>query len=299
VAAIPIGLAYLLLAYLLLGLQDVRGFNRGEVLQRAVPVGLLLAMAPLREVSVHAALVLIILGPLCGFVFVYRRLANRIGSKIATSVALFRSSLQYSLKAYLGSLFAFTVLRSDLFLVDRFRGAAEAGYYSVAANIADGLALLASAVAAILFPKLSALSDVGEKMRFTFRAAAGTALFMVPILGAGCVLAKPFVEILFGKDFLPAVPAFLGLAPGIFALSIETVMVQFLNSIGCPKSVPIIWAAAALMNVSLNLFAVPRWGILGASLVSSVCYMLVSVLVAIAVAEHSRARAQEMRGAAQ
>jgi O-antigen/teichoic acid export membrane protein len=59
------------------------------------------------------------------------------------------------------------------------------------------------------------------------------------------------------------------------------VIVQFLNSIGFPKTVVIAWALCCGANIGLNLWAIPAYGIMGASVVSSICYTLISVLVGV------------------
>ena len=66
--------------------------------------------------------------------------------------------------------------------------------------------------------------------------------------------------------------AFMFLMPGMLFLGINTVAVQFLNSIGYPKVVVIIWGLCSLGNILANLWVIPRYGITGASLVSSVSY---------------------------
>jgi O-antigen/teichoic acid export membrane protein len=82
------------------------------------------------------------------------------------------------------------------------------------------------------------------------------------------------VSVLFGAAFAPASFAFVLLMPGMLFLGVHSVAVQFLNSIGYPISVVIIWGACSVFNIVVNLWAIPRYGIAGASLVSSVSYFL-------------------------
>jgi O-antigen/teichoic acid export membrane protein len=67
--------------------------------------------------------------------------------------------------------------------------------------------------------------------------------------------------------------------PGTYFLGIETVMVQLLNSEGFPSVIVVAWIADTIINVGLNLWAIPRYGIAGASIVSSVCYFLMFLIV--------------------
>jgi len=71
--------------------------------------------------------------------------------------------------------------------------------------------------------------------------------------------------------------------PGTYFLGIETVMVQLLNSEGFPRIIVVAWVADMMINVALNFWAIPRYGITGASVVSSVCYFLMFVIVSAVV----------------
>ncbi len=62
-------------------------------------------------------------------------------------------------------------------------------------------------------------------------------------------------------------------------LGIHAVSVQFLNSIGYPIIVVVIWGVGSLFNIVVNLWAIPRYGIAGASVVSSISYFLVFLFV--------------------
>jgi O-antigen/teichoic acid export membrane protein len=102
---------------------------------------------------------------------------------------------------------------------------------------------------------------------------------MLPAVVIGALAAEPIISIAFGRSFLPAVAPFVWLMPGTYFLGIETVMVQLLNSDGFPSVIVVAWIADTIINVGLNLWAIPRYGISGASIVSSVCYFVMFLIV--------------------
>ena len=83
---------------------------------------------------------------------------------------------------------------------------------------------------------------------------------------------RPLVTILFSSSFSGAVAPLRWLLPGIFTLSIGRVLVAELLARETPQY--IVWASATAVvaNVIGNLVLVPRMGISGASLASSVSY---------------------------
>jgi O-antigen/teichoic acid export membrane protein len=93
------------------------------------------------------------------------------------------------------------------------------------------------------------------------------------------VVADPLVTMLFSSSFSGAVAPLRWLLPGIFTLSMGRVLVAEL--LAREKARYIVWASAAavVVNVAGNLLLVPRMGISGASLASSVSYSIMSVIV--------------------
>lgn len=283
VAWIPFGLAYLLLQNLLLGVNDVRGYNTIDVVNKVALLLLIVVLVAFGQGGVSTFLAAALASIITSCVWAWRRLRTRFAGNAAVSLPLFRRSVRYAAKAYFAALFAFLVLRADLFMVQHMLGPLQAGYYSVAASMADYVSILSVVVGTILFPRLSAMTELRAKLRLTRQAVWGTVGLLLPMLAVASLLAKPAVAILFGSAFLPAAFAFILLMPGMFFLGINTVAVQFLNSIGYPSSVVVIWGLCAFLNIGLNLWVIPHRGILGASVVSSVSYFLAFFLILLVI----------------
>jgi len=135
----------------------------------------------------------------------------------------------------------------------------------------------------LLFPKLSAIKEKQEKLRLANKAVLVTAALMLPVVVIAAFAAAPIISIAFGRNFHPAVSPFAWLMPGTYFLGIETVMVQLLNSEGFPPIIVAAWIADTIVNIALNFWAIPRYGITGASVVSSVCYFLMFLIVSVVV----------------
>lgn len=282
-AWIPFGLAYLLLQNLLLGIQEVRAYNKIELTNQLFAICMIGLMILMRIVRIEIVFAAGLIALITSFFFTLRKLRNHIDSFPAPSVSLFRENINYGIKAYLAAFFAFLVLRVDLLMVKYMLGAEQAGYYSIAVTMADMICLLPVVIGTILFPRLSAMSDMDDKLTFSKKTAVVIGVILVIIAGIAASLSGPIVRLLFGDIFAPAVPAFVWLMPGIVFLGIQVVAVQFLNSIGIPKAVVFIWGFSSVFNIILNLKAIPKYGIIGASIVSSISYFIVFVLILIVI----------------
>jgi O-antigen/teichoic acid export membrane protein len=278
-AWVPFGLAYMLLQNLLLGVQEVRAYNKIELISKLLAlvfIGFILLSGSVSPVTVLLAFFVALL---ISFIWAFWRLYGLLHQPLAVSVKLFWSNIRLGIKAYFVCLFGFMVLKSDILLIKHFVGVEDAGYYSVATAVSGYLATLPIVVAAILFPTLSAMTDVEERLRMAKRAAMGTGALLGLLLLFASFSAKLIVRVLFGKAFLPAATAFIWLAPGALFLGVEAVIVQFLNSFGYPKSIVGVWFAVVVLNVGANLIAIPRYGIVGAAAVSSLSYLAVFLAI--------------------
>jgi O-antigen/teichoic acid export membrane protein len=284
---IPSGLAYLLLQNLLLGVLEVSKYNQIELLTKLLGLGLLGIVIARPGARVETVFLTGLVGLVAGFLWVLRRLLRLATRAPWPDASLLKGNLGLGFRAYLAAFFAFLVLRVDLLLVKYLLSTSDAGYYSIAATMADSIVILPTVVASMLFPRLSAMADETRRWNLARKTAVLTGLTMLPVVLVAFAFAQPVVRIFFGPAFMPAVPAFIWLLPGIFFLGIETVLVQFLNSKGFPKIVVGGWLLCCVANIALNLWAIPAYGIVGASVVSSICYTLICIVVTLIIVKGS------------
>lgn len=200
-----------------------------------------------------------------------------LDAKWRVSVALLRRMITYGLKFHISILAGAIIFRADLLVVNHFRGAAEAGVYSVATQFSLLLMLLPGVIATLLFPRVTAEQDArGET---TWLITRQTAIIML----ACCLASIPFSFLLpsiYGAAFSDATALLLILLPGVYLVGLESVLVQHFNALGLPRAIPIYWALTLLVNLILVFALVQRFGAYGAAIASTVSYSLIFGLVA-------------------
>jgi O-antigen/teichoic acid export membrane protein len=289
-ASVPAGLAYLLTQGLLLGVNEVRAYNNIECGGKLIALALICILALVNGGTVALFFGATLLSVIVTFLWSLLRLRRVSTEPPMPSLTVFRQSIGIGAKAYTIAFFGFLLLRIDLLMVKYMLGATEAGYYSISQVLAENTMMFPVVVGLLLFPKLSALKEREEKLRLANKAVLVTAALMLPAVLVATFAAAPLISIAFGRNFLPAVSPFAWLMPGTYFLGIETVMVQLLNSEGFPPIIVVAWIAGTMINVALNFWAIPHYGITGASIVSSVCYFLMFLVVSAVVWKRNYAR---------
>jgi O-antigen/teichoic acid export membrane protein/trans-aconitate methyltransferase len=277
-AAVPLGLGSLLLQNLVLGLQEIRKYNLVDVAVRVLSIGLIVALILSRSVTAVTIFATHMAGLGIGALWYGAIAGRRRHGAPSLSLGLFRDDLRYASKVYLASFFAFMVLRSDLFLVEYFQGSEGAGYYSLAAGLADMLYMLPSVIGSMLFPRLAAATDPQAKWALTRKVAVALGAALMPLIAIIVLIARPLIGFLYGRAFLPAVPAAQILTVAMFFYGVNNILAVLMSSLGLPWPAVYFWLAGLLANVALNLVFIPWWGINGAALASLLCYALVMVL---------------------
>jgi O-antigen/teichoic acid export membrane protein len=289
-ASVPVGLAYLLTQGLLLGVSEVRAYNNIECGGKLLALMLICALALAHGRTVELFFGATLSSVTVTFIWALLRLRRVSEEPPKLSWTVFRQTIGIGARAYTIALFGFLLLRIDLLMVKYMLGVTEAGYYSISQVLAENTMMFPVVVGLLLFPKLSALRAREEKLQLANKALLVTAALMLPAVLIAAWAAAPIISMAFGRNFLPAASPFAWLMPGTYFLGLETVMVQLLNSEGFPSIIVVAWIVDTIVNVALNFWAMPRYGITGASIVSSVCYFLMFLIVSAVVWRRNYAR---------
>ena len=88
---------------------------------------------------------------------------------------------------------------------------------------------------------------------------------------------------IFGEKYLNAVPIFKILLLASSVLSLEAILAQYYASIGKIKFLIYYWILTLLVNISLNYFWIPKYGIAGAAWSSLISYSLILILLLLKI----------------
>jgi O-antigen/teichoic acid export membrane protein len=171
----------------------------------------------------------------------------------------------------IGNVLQLANYRIDQYIVRDFVGLSAVGVYAVGTSLAEGVFVLANAVALVLLPRMTSV-DAREAAwmapvasRNTMLIAAGGALVLA-------VVAPLLIPALFGSDFDDSVAALWFLLPGTVALAGSKVLTSYIFSQGRPLVNTGITFVSLVVTIVADLALIPRFGVNGAAAASSVAY---------------------------
>lgn len=170
--------------------------------------------------------------------------------------------LRRAISFWLANLWFMLYLKLDLVLLPLLgRPAAELGWYQAGLRVYELQGLGGYLLSMAAFPGLSASHAAVPERRRLLRLA-GLLGLAVGLAGLPAALLLPW---LLGPDFTPAVPALQILSLSVPAVYLNLALFAILAAAGKPGLTARATATCLGLNLLLNLYAIPRWGLLGAA----------------------------------
>ena len=255
-----------------LGLQQFKRYNKIQILKPVILFIFLIICSMVLQVQLWLVLVVISFSFMIPTILLWR---NAFPIKIQWNKEITSQSVSYGYKVMVGNLLTFLTYRSDIILIGLFLSQTAVGWYYVSVLIAEKLLLLTQATGTIFFPAASSSGEHRQKTPILTR----TNLFFVLIGSVIIGGAAPWiVPLLFSTDYSNSVMPVIVLLPGIAALTVSKILSADFGARGLPKYSMYISFTNFFLNIILNLILIPKIGIVGAALSSSISYTAGTIL---------------------
>ncbi len=199
---------------------------------------------------------------------------------------LFLDSINYGIRSYLACLLAFLILRSDIYLINLFRGLEETGLYSLPVSFCDAILLIVSSTGLVLFPKITENQGIG--LETTLKVSRVVTFITSIVIISGLIFGGWFIPFIFGENFRASVPVFYILLFAVYFWSVNSLLSQFFASKGYPWAMVWIWLPGVILNILLNIIFIPLHGIIAAAISSLVAYLLIFLLHFMYLQEYNK-----------
>jgi O-antigen/teichoic acid export membrane protein len=193
-----------------------------------------------------------------------------------------RSALLVGLYGNIGNVTSFFNYRLDVFIVNYFLNPAQVGIYALGVTVSESLWQIPQAVAIALFPRSARTVEDG--------ATEFTCLILRQVLLISCAsglllaLVSPVViPLVFGARFSPGVAVIWWIIPGTVTLALGKVAASDLAGRHKTFYTSIFGVVALVITVISDWLLIPRMGIQGAALASSLAYAVYGVLLVAAL----------------
>lgn len=291
---VPVSLLYLSLPIVMIVslLMDIIAIFRGleefdtataiEIVPQIMILVLTILFVLVFDWGVAGGILAVVLSRLWAAVLAVRALLRRVDISLrlpdAQSRRNIRQILRYGLTTELGLVADLVNYRADVLLLNGFIGPAAVGIYDVAVLMIERLWIVSQAVGHVVLARVATLDDDaarGDVTTITVRA-----VFWVTALGAlvAFLLADWAIPLFFGAGFGESAAALQILLPGIVSMGVARLLIADITGRGRPGINSVQTVISAVLNVALNLYLIPRYGVLGAAFATTISYTALLIM---------------------
>ncbi len=163
----------------------------------------------------------------------------------------------------------------DILMLQLLSGSTQVGYYRAALKLAEFLWFIPLALQTVFVHSTSELWSNGETEKISKLSARTTryTFLLTGVMAVGlAALSNTAVPLYFGSDFTPAITPLLLLLPGSLGFAVARPILAIAQGKGDLKFPILATGTAAVINLLLNLLLIPRYGMHGAAIATSVGY---------------------------
>lgn len=278
---IPINLLNNYISGILLGKERISAINLNGLISFLVNLISVILFVWVLKLGVHGAAItqIIVAGFLLyhGFTIVRKYVHFRFKAISPIPLLLFKKGIGYALALFILNL----NYKIDIIFLERFTSANDVGVFSVGVSLGELIWQLPAAIGMVLFSK-SANSKTKEDA--IFRSTRLLRITWIP-LSIICLVFWTFapfiVSYLYGNSYIEAVSVIRWLLPGILMMVLFKILNADLAGRGYPLFALRVYIITLIINILLNLFLIPKLGIDGAAIASSISYTFGAILFGI------------------
>ncbi|MFZ0547318.1 MAG: polysaccharide biosynthesis C-terminal domain-containing protein [Candidatus Promineifilaceae bacterium] len=200
-----------------------------------------------------------------GLFRLFRRTPQKLASRLDLAFSL--DQLRYTPGFIIISLFQTLDFQLDTFLISLILTEADIGLYGAAQTIVLGFWMMAAAIRTTLYPLMArALKENPEQLPIIYRRAHQYLLLAVlPIATGITLLARPIVHLVYGDAFGETIPTLQIMIWAVVFAFINVPNARLILVYNRQQTAGWMTGISMLVNVILNLWLIPRYGIAGAA----------------------------------
>lgn len=276
---IPFAFFFDFVSSFLLGLQKIKKYNFVYLVQAF----LFLILVAIFLLGLHFGITVTIFAQIFSFllagIFLFlfaKKEAGGLSMKI--NIQYFKDIFNYGFKVYLGNVFSFLHFRVDQFFINIFISPLAVGFYVIAVKFAEGIWLLSTSAATVLFPKVLWEKDAKNLKEFT-PLVCRNVLFLTLLISIFLfVFGDWIVKLFYSEKFLESVQPFRILLIGTLAFGGWRILAYDIYARGKPMLNTWITGFSVVLNVILNIIYIPKFGITGAAWATTISYSLMLII---------------------
>ncbi|HEU20089.1 MAG TPA: flippase [Deltaproteobacteria bacterium] len=272
---VPFQVFLSLLINILLGLQNIKKYNAVYLLRDASFLCFIIILLLWFRLGISAAIICLVLSVCFASVLAFcESVKEAEGVVFVFDKPMFKDFLNYGSKVFLNNVISFLHLRLDVFLINLLLNPVAVGYYAIAVGLSERIWLISQSAGTVLFPRVTAETDEKKLRDFTPIVCRNILLFTSIIAVLLFFMSRWLIIMFFSEQYSSSVLPFQILLIGTIAISGSRILANDLAGRGRLIENIYLSAFSVVINIIFNIILIPRIGIPGAALATTISYII-------------------------
>ena len=221
-------------------------------------------------------LVSLIIATIIGIYCLEKKVVSFFRSKIK-AITNNRELLQFSIPLFLSGILVNVMSWSDTFLLGALRTLNEVGIYNAAVPLSVNIMIFFTSFSYILYPVMSELhakKNYTELSKVYSTTVRWTFMLTLPLLFLTIRFSKQLINLFFGSEYILGSSVLIILTLAYFTSSIVGPVANMLMTFNKTKLIFKVNMFVAVLNIILNIFLIPKYGIIGAAIATGLMFSI-------------------------
>ena len=194
--------------------------------------------------------------------------------RLSIDFNIIQKQLAYGMKFFLSTFFIYMTYKVDQIFIKNYLDITNLGVYSIGVTLSELVFLIPHSITNPLRGKLynTSINNL-DKKKTTIKTTKYTIYISLFIAIIGFLLA-PLIPFVYGPEFVDSIPVVRILFIGVVFATIGKVSSSYFFTEGKPEVHLKITFLAFLSNIILNIILIPKFGINGAAISSTISYAI-------------------------
>lgn len=266
---------------LFVGQQNIKMFNLYTVLQQIVHIvfiAIIVYLINITSVTAYFIAQISCFGVLF-LISAFQVFKNCDFKRISFSKEIGGKLFDYGWKTQLSAFLQFLNNRLSFYFLEYFKGIVSVGVFSIGVAFSEAVWTVSRSLSVVLYADVvnnENSNEAIEKTKVSLRVSfLITSLFVIVML----LIPGQLYSMIFGKDFSQTKEIVLFLSPGILAIAVSNIIGYYFAGINKLRILNVKAIIGLVFTVISSFYIIPRWGIRGACVITSISYCLSSGLL--------------------
>lgn len=204
-------------------------------------------------------------------------LLRHYGCSLRLNWSFLKQVHSYGIKVWTSEVLRISNRRVDQLILAALLPVEALGFYTVGVTVAELVQRPANALVPIFYNNISSEADLTKRTFFLNRmhrlVIGATLLLALPL----ALLGPYLIQFVYGTAFLSAGTILLYYLPGTVLYMGTRIALQYFSATGRPMYLTYIQLTGILIGIPLYITLIPRYGIVGAAISSSIAYAITNL----------------------